>query len=114
VTSFLSGKKHHIPVSAKILYIKLRFKHTINICENLRNLREKHSPEISPYQTTKKPLLLQRLSKSDPDWIRTNDPQLRRLLLYPTELPNLCFKLRSVKIALICIQPKHNYGCEDK
>ena len=24
----------------------------------------------------------------DPDWIRTNDPQLRRLLLYPTELPN--------------------------
>jgi hypothetical protein len=74
VTSFLSGKKHHIPVSAKILYIKLRFKHTINICENLRNLREKHSPEISPYQTTKKPLLLQRLSKSDPDWIRTNDP----------------------------------------
>ena len=22
----------------------------------------------------------------DPDWIRTSDPQLRRLLLYPTEL----------------------------
>jgi hypothetical protein len=25
---------------------------------------------------------------SDPDWIRTNDPQLRRLMLYPTELPD--------------------------
>lgn len=25
---------------------------------------------------------------SDSDWIRTNDPQLRRLLLYPTELPS--------------------------
>ncbi len=24
---------------------------------------------------------------SDPDWIRTNDPQLRRLMLYPAELP---------------------------
>ncbi len=24
----------------------------------------------------------------DLDWIRTNDPQLRRLLLYPTELPD--------------------------
>ncbi len=23
----------------------------------------------------------------DPDWIRTNDPQLRRLVLYPAELP---------------------------
>ena len=28
------------------------------------------------------------LSASDPDWIRTNDPQLRRLMLYPAELPN--------------------------
>ncbi len=26
---------------------------------------------------------------SDPDWIRTNDPQLRRLMLYPAELPDL-------------------------
>jgi len=25
----------------------------------------------------------------DPDWIQTNDPQLRRLLLYSTELPDL-------------------------
>ncbi len=24
----------------------------------------------------------------DPDWIRTNDPQLRRLMLYPAELPD--------------------------
>ena len=31
------------------------------------------------------------LLESDPDWIRTNDPQLRRLLLYPTELPDQCF-----------------------
>ena len=23
----------------------------------------------------------------EPDWIRTNDPQLRRLMLYPAELP---------------------------
>jgi hypothetical protein len=27
-------------------------------------------------------------ASGDPDWIRTNDPQLRRLMLYPTELPN--------------------------
>ncbi len=27
-------------------------------------------------------------SKSDPDWIQTNDPQLRRLLLYSAELPD--------------------------
>lgn len=26
--------------------------------------------------------------KCDPDWIRTNDRQLRRLMLYPTELPD--------------------------
>ena len=26
---------------------------------------------------------------SDPDWIRTNDLQLRRLPLYPTELRDL-------------------------
>ncbi len=25
----------------------------------------------------------------DLDWIRTNDPQLRRLMLYPAELPSL-------------------------
>lgn len=25
----------------------------------------------------------------DPDWIQTNDPQLRRLLLYSAELPDL-------------------------
>lgn|GEM_PF-3429240 len=24
----------------------------------------------------------------DPDWIRTNDHQLRRLMLYPAELPD--------------------------
>jgi hypothetical protein len=30
-----------------------------------------------------KPLLALR----EPDWIRTNDPQLRRLMLYPAELP---------------------------
>ena len=28
-------------------------------------------------------------STSVSDWIRTNDPQLRRLLLYPTELRKL-------------------------
>ncbi len=27
----------------------------------------------------------------DLDWIRTNDPQLRRLMLYPAELPSLIF-----------------------
>jgi hypothetical protein len=28
-------------------------------------------------------------SFGDPDWIQTNDPQLRRLLLYSAELPDL-------------------------
>jgi hypothetical protein len=32
------------------------------------------------------------LFKSDPDWIRTNGPQLRRLLLYPAELRDQYFK----------------------
>ncbi len=27
----------------------------------------------------------------DLDWIRTNDPQLRRLMLYPAELPSPFF-----------------------
>ncbi len=31
------------------------------------------------------------ISGGDPDWIRTNDPQLRRLMLYPTELPDQFF-----------------------
>ena len=35
--------------------------------------------------------------KSDPDWIRTNDLQLRRLPLYPTELPDLIFRKRKNK-----------------
>jgi hypothetical protein len=29
----------------------------------------------------------EQLTSGEPDWIRTNDPQLRRLMLYPTELP---------------------------
>ena len=33
--------------------------------------------------------LLQRKKTGDPGWTRTNDPQLRRLLLYPTELRDL-------------------------
>ena len=28
----------------------------------------------------------------DLDWIRTNDPQLRRLMLYPAELPSQSLK----------------------
>jgi hypothetical protein len=31
----------------------------------------------------------------DPDWIRTNDPQLRRLMLYPAELPDQLFNICS-------------------
>ena len=34
-------------------------------------------------------------SSSDPSGIRTHDPQLRRLLLYPAELPDLTFLLKS-------------------
>ena len=34
------------------------------------------------------PALRSRTLLSDPDWIRTNDHQLRRLMLYPTELPD--------------------------
>lgn|GEM_PF-5160046 len=34
-------------------------------------------------------VLLTLLYLSDPDWIRTNDPHLRRMTLYPAELPNL-------------------------
>jgi hypothetical protein len=31
--------------------------------------------------------------RGTPEWIRTTDPQLRRLLLYPAELPALIGKL---------------------
>ena len=34
---------------------------------------------------------------SDPSGIRTHDPQLRRLLLYPAELPDL-FSFRAAKV----------------
>jgi hypothetical protein len=34
-----------------------------------------------------------RASFCDPDWIRTNDPQLRRLMLYPAELPDQLLNL---------------------
>ena len=29
------------------------------------------------------------IKKSDPDWIQTNDPKLRRFVLYSAELPGL-------------------------
>ena len=47
----------------------------------------------------------------DPDWIRTNDPQLRRLMLYPTELPDqFCrAKLINFYIAANCII----HGCKN-
>ncbi len=32
---------------------------------------------------------MEAVPKGDPDWIRTNDPQLRRLVLDPAELPGL-------------------------
>jgi hypothetical protein len=34
--------------------------------------------------------------KSDPDWIQTNDLQLRRLPLYSAELPDLILKLITI------------------
>ena len=47
----------------------------------------KKLPQILP-QVKKKPLKVNAVKGScDPDWIRTNDPQLRRLVLYPAELP---------------------------
>ena len=33
----------------------------------------------------------------DPDWIRTNDRQLRRLMLYPTELPGQKLDAKLIK-----------------
>lgn len=32
------------------------------------------------------------MTSRDPDWIQTNDPQLRRLLLYSAELPDRVFE----------------------
>src|SRR5438477_328626 len=43
-------------------------------------------------------LLLRQPLPSDPDWIRTNDPQLRRLMLYPTELPDHLFFINSLPV----------------
>ena len=33
-------------------------------------------------------LVVTNINNCDPDWIQTNDPQLRRLLLYSAELPD--------------------------
>ena len=70
------------------------------------------------------------LSVSDSVGIRTQDPQLRRLLLYPTELPNrsLCFPFYrkvgakvvkkiviasgSFKMLFICGKATHGCGVE--
>lgn len=41
------------------------------------------------YEVVKKKSCIEQDDLSDPDWIQTNDPQLRRLLLYSTELPGL-------------------------
>lgn len=38
----------------------------------------------------------ERLPLCDPDWIRTNDPQLRRLMLYPAELPDRHFRAANI------------------
>jgi hypothetical protein len=37
---------------------------------------------------------------SDPSGIRTHDPQLRRLLLYPAELPDHSFLFRMQKYCI--------------
>ena len=44
---------------------------------------------------------------SDPDWIRTNDLQLRRLPLYPTELRDLWIN-KGAKIIFFSLQTKTN------
>ena len=56
----------------------------------------------------KKPL--EKGALSDPDRIRTCGPQLRRLLLYPTELPDQLFRLNfegaKITITTIILQIK--------
>ena len=54
----------------------------------------------------------------DPDWIRTNDPQLRRLMLYPAELPDHAgchpFARAAAKIIFSTIASKRIvHGCSD-
>ncbi len=44
----------------------------------------------------------------DPDWIRTNGLQLRRLLLYPAELPDP-LSGREFKIIMLQSAPKANF-----
>ena len=50
-------------------------------------------------------LLSQSQSFSDPVGIRTQDPQLRRLLLYPAELPNHRFcECKDINFIDICVK----------
>jgi hypothetical protein len=56
----------------------------------------RHSPalhtqrkDVKRLKYTHKKTTKHALWYSDLDWIRTNDPQLRRLMLYPAELPSL-------------------------
>ena len=52
-------------------------------CKSTKKLRLLTSPRDNTKQTTKYYYFF-----SDPVGIRTRDPQLRRLLLYPAELPD--------------------------
>ena len=59
----------------------------------------------------KKSFAVAKLFLSDPDWIRTNDPQLRRLMLYPAELPDqLCKEWAKIIFSTIASKPIV-YGC---
>ena len=60
------------------------------------------------YANKKKSLIfLSAISSSDPGAIRTLDPQLRRLLLYPTELRDHPYFLAS---GHICLKALQNYS----
>jgi hypothetical protein len=50
--------------------------------------------------TTLKAATIAAFKFSDPDWIRTNDPQLRRLVLYPAELPDHLSGAKIVKMTV--------------
>jgi hypothetical protein len=40
------------------------------------------------------------LPLSDPDWIQTNDPKLRRFVLYSAELPGRYFRSKGILAAI--------------
>ena len=69
----------------------------------IQNLWGEREPGENSYEQFIVHRIEPELARSDSGGIRTRDPQLRRLLLYPTELPNPCASTARKKRAKVLL-----------